>query len=267
MNTLSRADWGAKPARYVTPLDWSGVRYAVLHWPASMGVRIGTDTAAVVRWLRAWQELHQVSRGWSDIAYSHAIDLAGRCWTLRGWDRVEGGAKNLGGRCVSVLAVMGSEDTPTPAMLAAIREWQAEADRRAGRSLTHTWHGALIGTDCPGPALTKWAKAGFPKTTNNKEDDMPEPKDVWQADIIQAPDESVKKGNKYWTPSSYLQATYTHALESRRAAGAALGIVKALAKKQLTAAEVEAAAREGAAQALAGIIDDATVVLTVGDQQ
>ena len=133
----------------------------MLHWPASMGVHIPAKNAA--GYLRAWQTLHMSApRSWSDIAYSHAVDLDGNLYTLRGWDRVEGGAKNMGGKCVSILAIMGSLDTPTEAMKQTIVLWQNMADQHAGRKLTRTYHGKLIQTECPGPALTQWARNNYP---------------------------------------------------------------------------------------------------------
>ena len=37
---------------------------------------------------RGWQTFHMKTRGWSDIAYNIAVDLAGEVWELRGWDAV-----------------------------------------------------------------------------------------------------------------------------------------------------------------------------------
>lgn len=266
MKILPRGAWGALPAHRITPLRWASVRYSVLHWPASMGVKIGHDEATVARWLRSWQRMHMNDRGWSDIAYSHAVDLAGRLWTLRGWDRVEGGVKNRGGHCVSILAVLGSKDTPTPAMLATIRAWQAEADRRAGRRLTRTYHGALVSTDCPGPKLTAWARAGFPNpnpTTPEENDDMPTPKDLLFADIIPIPatfDAATRKKNPDWTPAAYLRSTWEQANAAKLAAAQSLALVRAIAAKTLTPAEIEAAAAEGARQAITDAIADGDLV-------
>ena len=47
---------------------------------------------------------------------------------------------------------------------------------RAGHKLRRTYHGALQATSCPGPDLTRWARAGFPAPKpkpTTKEDTMP----------------------------------------------------------------------------------------------
>lgn len=97
-----------------------------------------------------------------------------------------------------------------------------------------------------------------------EEDDMPEPKDLWNWDGIPAPDDIAATGNKEIKPSSYLVLIYKHALAARRAAGEARALARKMAAKLLTAEEVQAAVRE----ALDDKIEDATVVLTVeGDKK
>ena len=100
-------------------------------------------------------------------------------------------------------------------------------------------------------------------TDVKEEDDMPTPADLINADIIPAPPESVEKGNQNWTMATYLRAIYLNSLEARRAAGEARGIAKAAAAKSLTPEEIAAAAREGAAEALADRIKDAEVTINV----
>ena len=47
-------------------------------------------------------------------------------------------------------------------MLESIVKVQDMADTKVGKKLIRTYHGKLVSTDCPGKALTKWAKEGFP---------------------------------------------------------------------------------------------------------
>ena len=62
----------------------------------------------------------------------------------------------------------------TDAMKRSIIWAMDEHERRRGRTLRRTYHGALKSTDCPGPALTAWARAGNPApTTTIQEEDMP----------------------------------------------------------------------------------------------
>lgn len=161
MNIHSRAFWGAKPPTRRSPLYWPNIRVVDVHWPADPGT-IGSDIDRVAAKLRTYQRLHMgQSRGWSDIAYNMAVDLAGRVWELRGWDTVDGGVK---GRTddFTILVVMGNGDQLTDAAKHGVLAVMDEADRRAGRRLRRTHHGALVPTACPGPQLTRWSSDGFP---------------------------------------------------------------------------------------------------------
>lgn len=159
---LYRNDWGARgPARTLTNLTPSHVKYCVLHWPGSKG-SIGTTRSTIDGYLRAWQSMHIYDRGWKDIAYNIGVDLLGRIYILRGWDKVDGSVKNMGGEVVSILAILGTNDKPTTPMLNSIAWVQNNFDKLLGKKLTRTYHGKLRSTDCPGPNLTKWAKEGFP---------------------------------------------------------------------------------------------------------
>lgn len=100
-----------------------------------------------------------------------------------------------------------------------------------------------------------------------KDDEMPTPDDLWEYDKFKAPDDSTnKKDNPYWTPRAYLMSARNQARAAHEDAAAALALVRELAKKVLTEADmknIEAAARKGAASAIDDKIDDATVNLNV----
>ena len=78
---------------------------------------------------------------------------------------------------MTILLIMGDQDQMTDAMKTSVLWVMGEFERRLGRKLRRTHHGALTGTDCPGPEATAWSKAGFPAPTTNaptiQEDDMP----------------------------------------------------------------------------------------------
>lgn len=171
-------------------------------------------------------------------------------------------------------------------VLAAASATQAAALRRLP-----LWK-ALPGTSSPGsalgwPAITCWQRLwqpvdqntfygdadtwrslGIPApTTTTQEDDMPltpdDAKTIWQADIIPSP--TGDKANPYWQPDSYLQWIFKRADAAARDSASALAVVKAMAAagKALTADQIEAASKTGAAAALDERIADATAVLTV----
>lgn len=167
----ARSEWTRRAPTRTTPLKPGTIGIVDLHWPASKG-RIGGDRNRIISALQGWQRMHMDGKGWSDIAYNVGVDLNGDVWVLRGWDVQDGG---VAGRSddVTILAIMGSADTVTDAMKRSILWAMDEHERRRGRTLRRTYHGALKSTDCPGPALTAWARAGFPApTTTIQEEDM-----------------------------------------------------------------------------------------------
>ena len=160
-NVYSRSDWGARAPKWRTVVTKSSVKYSVVHWPGSNVNFPDNSKRSVAARLRGYQNMHMNDRGWSDIAYNVAVDQNGNVWLLRGWNIVDGGVKNMGGKCLSILAILGKTDTPSEAMKAAIVYCQNEFDRLMGKKLTRTYHGKLVSTSCPGPKLTAWAKGGF----------------------------------------------------------------------------------------------------------
>lgn len=167
-----RADWGAKPARYTNPLDWKRVTDVIVHYPASGNITIGTDEAQIARRLRGWQTYHMTpdnpatkvkeGQGWSDIAYSVAVDQAGRVWELRGLDRREGATTGWGGRSVSILIAVGDSEPLSDELKRSVLRVMAECDRRKGRKLKRGWHSQYQQTSCPGQPAIAWGRAGFP---------------------------------------------------------------------------------------------------------
>lgn len=158
---LSRAEWGARPPKGTpTRVSWPSIRCVDIHWPGSKG-HLPTDKAGVAAALRGWQRFHQDGRGWRDIAYNIAVDLAGRVWELRGWDVQDGG---VAGRAddLTILLVIGADDELTDTLKASVLWVMREMERRKGAPLVRTWHGALTSTDCPGPRAIAWGRAGFP---------------------------------------------------------------------------------------------------------
>ena len=157
---FTRAQWGARPASYATPLDWAKVRHLILHYPGTRSP-IGTDVEAIARALRGWQDYHMDNRGWSDIAYNAAVDQLGRVWELRGLDRRDGATAGMGGVSMSVLGIIGNDEAPTEAMQRAVLRVFAEGTRRA-RAARRGWHSMFSSTTCPGDKLRAWGRDGFP---------------------------------------------------------------------------------------------------------
>ena len=156
---LSRSDWGAlAPARTLTPLDRSKVRYWTVHYDGAAPLA-GRDPRSL---MRAFQRYHMGTRKWADVGYNSAVFQTG--------DRAEGRGAFVGGHLLAdapligvgrgnqnayswgVIAAIGKDEEPTPLLLDALREDYAAACAWAGRELIingHTdWPNA--NKPCPG---------------------------------------------------------------------------------------------------------------------
>lgn len=158
MRIISRSEWGAKP--------WRGAVYKVapkkrthffVHYHGGPVTRqVGVSVPRDV-------EVIHLANGWSGTGYGHMVDMAGAVYEGRGFDVVGAhcpGWNTLGFSCY--VAVGGSQK-PTPDALHAVRNVYEEACRLAGRSLIPTTHGTHYPTECCGPVLTPWVKAGMPR--------------------------------------------------------------------------------------------------------
>ena len=162
MEFVSRDGWGATPPRWGTPIARSDGMF--LHYdggnPLPSAVVSG-DFDAVCRHLRNTQRFHMgPQRGWPDIAYSWAVDGAGRVYELRGWG-VEG-AHTYGwnSRSHAIYFPLGGEQAPTEQQVAAVRTVIAEHNRRYGDGFIKGHQQAPNSTSCPGPAVMAGIAAG-----------------------------------------------------------------------------------------------------------
>ena len=81
MNVISRDSWGAKPAK--TKYSKLGeVKGLVIHWyayPIAIGNQAEMDQCKTI------QRLHQVDRGWNDVAYNFLVGDTGQIYEGRGF--------------------------------------------------------------------------------------------------------------------------------------------------------------------------------------
>ena len=262
-----RSAWTTRPPTGTTPLRPGALSVVDIHWPAHEG-RIGRDRARIVAALRSWQDDHMDRRGWRDIAYSVAVDLAGDVWILRGWDVQDGGVADRSDD-VTVLLIMGMDDKMTPEMKAGAVWAMDEHERRRGRPLRRTWHGALSRTDCPGPEATAWARAGFPiTTTTQEEEEMP----LTDHDLDRIYDRTwnggpglgllpqLAEGSGAW-PATILGAITERtgrqvATVHAAIAGLTAAVQQLAGGQSVDLGAITAAAQDGAAAALAGFVGD-----------
>ena len=152
MNFVSRAGWGAVPARSKTRLQADRVSMTVLHH--TTGSYVSAQT------VRQIQSFHMgPDRKWADVAYSWLVAPDGTVFEGRGWDWT--GAHTKGYNSVSVgIAYVGDGRLAVPEVAKrAILSVADEADVRFGR-LRRVGHRDVGSTVCPGDVLYAWWVSG-----------------------------------------------------------------------------------------------------------
>lgn len=157
---VTRAQWGAAfgvPAgRHVAP---SARRFFVVHWPGSA---VSGNEAAVVR---AIERSHRAGQGWQAApGYNFLIGRSGTVYEGCGRDvrGIHSPPRNTDGWGVCVMTAPG--ETPPQAALNGCRALYNWLNGVAGRTLAMSWHGQHWATQCAGPALNAWVRAGMPAT-------------------------------------------------------------------------------------------------------
>ena len=106
---------------------------------------------------------HVTGNGWTDIAYQYAIDQAGRCFQLRGFEyrSAANGTADVNRRFGAVTFLIGTGDTPTVAAVEAFRAWRAHVWLpQYPRAVKVAGHRDLHATQCPGTALYRLVTSG-----------------------------------------------------------------------------------------------------------
>lgn len=155
MRLIDRAGWKARPTavdRGQQPTTSIGRRTEFfVHW---LGERpAALRGAALVRWVQAF---HIDSRGWADIGYNYAVDQDGTAYVGRGRDVVGAHCLDHNTSGIGVVVLIGSNEHPSPAALATVRELWQDTSHAAGRILTPLGHRDGFQTSCPGDELYRW---------------------------------------------------------------------------------------------------------------
>lgn len=147
MDHITRADWGARPpARRIEMPRSEGV---FVHYRGPGGAPTGEAAKAA---LRQDQAYHMDVRGWSDIAYSWAVDNDGVVYELRGWGVTGGHTQGWNHRSHAVLWIGGDAAPPSQRALEGIAAVCREHHRRYGEAPIRG-HRDVNPTSCPGDAL------------------------------------------------------------------------------------------------------------------
>ncbi|MFD7450432.1 peptidoglycan-binding protein [Kitasatospora sp. NPDC059827] len=153
LHIYSRAQWGARPAKDITPVAIGDRTGFTVHY----------SDGPTTQTLRSIQNYHMDSNGWSDIGYNFLVDTSGRIFEGRGWYLQ--GAHAYGANTTHIgVCFIGESGDATDIAMSAIRSMYEKACDMAGHVLTKTYHGMLPGnsTDCPGAQLRAWVQNGMP---------------------------------------------------------------------------------------------------------
>ena len=174
---ITRAEWGARPATGEGNALGDPKGVTVHYEGPKMGSRSHDKCAALVRSI---QRFHQVTRGWTDVAYNLMVCEHGYVYEGRGAKRGNAAngstASNLAR--FSVCALVGAGDKTPTVMLDGIRDAIDYLRKEGGAGSIVDCHSDHTATSCPGDALRGWVRAGAPRSgaPSKPAPAMPKPK-------------------------------------------------------------------------------------------
>ena len=145
MPYLSRSDWGAQPPTKTRPVS-AKLRGVAIHYA---GFNVGGDPAAI---MRSIQRTHMEQRGWWDLAYTSCVALDGTVLEGRGLlVRTGANGTNASNRdYLAICLLIGPDQTPTPAMVEAVRELIGVVQHYQPGATEIIGHRDIKATSCPG---------------------------------------------------------------------------------------------------------------------
>lgn len=154
VSIVSRSGWGARSASF-----------GRTSWGSRTGFTVHYSAGPTSQTPRQIQNYHMDGNGWSDVGYNFLVDKSGTAYEGRGWLGVGAHAAPHNTSHIGVCFI-GRDGDATPAAKATIRALYDEACKRAGKTLSKTYHGGLSGnsTSCPGADLRTWVKNGMPSS-------------------------------------------------------------------------------------------------------
>lgn len=166
MNVISRSSWGARPFRQPNgAIRYAGPRRGIkYHHLGEQGNWQPKDHAACHAKVRAIQNHHMDTNGWSDIGYSFLVCPHGDAFEGRGLQRrnsANGGtALNEQDYAVVLMISDSSKQVPPDAML---RGGAQVGDYIRKNGPAGNWvggHSDGNATQCPGSRILAWVRAG-----------------------------------------------------------------------------------------------------------
>ena len=153
---LSRADWGAAPAKKTLPVS-SRLKGVCLHW---MGFNIHDEPASITASIQ--RSLMSAPRSWWDVAYNELVGLDGTVVEGRGLlhrSGAQGGTRN-NKDYVALGLLLGPGQLPTPDMVVSVRERISVVRYFQPQATVIVGHQQLKPTQCPGPEVMKLIHTG-----------------------------------------------------------------------------------------------------------
>jgi len=172
MRVITRAEWGALPARSTTRLNDASVNLFVLHHT--------TGKFRGARTVRDIQKFHQgPTRKWADIGYNFLVAPDGAVYEGRGWGFRGAHARGHNHESIGV-AYIGDGRLPMPvAAQKSVLALLAEAERRFGKLRT-VGHRDVGQTACPGDAVYAWWSTVKVRVSVAPDPVVPDLRDGWR---------------------------------------------------------------------------------------
>jgi N-acetylmuramoyl-L-alanine amidase. len=194
---VTRSQWGARPRKQGTNnlVDHPQI---TIHYEGE-GWQWPWDHSTCDDKVRAMQDYHMNSRGWSDIAYNYLACPHDFLFEGRGFDHqsAANGYESANEQSYALQAMWGSKagvkvpDNLKRALLFGIQVLRTHGTHRANSVIKG--HRDWKSTDCPGDELYAWIKAGcptpdktIPSTDTSKDFDVATVADLRQAIKLEA---------------------------------------------------------------------------------
>ncbi|MEU4578916.1 hypothetical protein [Nonomuraea sp. NPDC023979] len=206
IDLITRAEWKALAPRG-TADHLARTRGVKVHYTGGrVDPRLAEDHTLCAAAVRGIQRGHQNGNGWIDIGYSFAVCPHRKVFEGRGLHRLPAAnGPGLNAGHYAILGLVGNSGlvVPPPAMLHGIRDAIEHVRRHGGAGPEIKGHRDGYSTDCPGPELYRWVRAGAPRP---EEDDV-DIDAIWHDARIKL--NKGEKGEESISPAAYLQEIET----------------------------------------------------------
>lgn len=176
MLTTTRREWGARPAKHALspmPRTVKGIKYHYTGGFVSALTLKPEEHDECLKLIRAFQDLHMDTNGWTDFAYNYSVCthevIIGRGLHVMS---AANGNQTLNKGHYAVLLLVGSKEEqndkpgvikPNDAMLNNALDIADYIRRNGPAGNELKGHKDGYATDCPGTAISAWIRQGCPR--------------------------------------------------------------------------------------------------------